>query len=862
MAFVGVLYRALLGLYPKSFRGEYGDEMVAVFAKRWREAGLWSRVGITASVVPEVLANAAAVHWDLTRQDVRYALRWLRAEPGFAATAVAIIALGIGANTAVFSIADFVLIRPLPFHEPNRLAKVMETTPGYSGMELSPGNYRDWKTMNTVASAMATYTTFSQNLTGSGVPERLEVGLVSGDLFAVLGVTPVLGHGFSAGDDLPNAPGTAVLSYASWLARFGGDPSIVGRTISLDDRPYTVLGVMPPDFRFPSSDTALWITQRFPEVMYQDRTNNLLDCVARLRPGVTLAQAQADFVRVAKILEQQFPRDNERTSATVSWLRDDLSSQSRFLLLALGGAALCVLLIVCANLANLLIARAIARRRELAVRTALGAGRERIVRQLVTESLVLAAAGGTVGVLVAIAGVPLLAELVPISLPIAHAPSVDFRVLMFAAALTVVTGCVFGVVPVLRLGRTVDVGGLRGDGRSSGAARERVRSVLVVAEVALSVVLLVSAGLLVRALWNVQHVDPGFRSSGVLTMRTDLPHPRYDDAGLRLAFYDRVLSDVRALPGVTSAAYIGGLPLVRRGGVWPIALKGEAAVRGNDTASLRFITTDYFKTLGIPLRLGRDVRESDTSDRQKVVVVSESFARRCWPGEDPIGRTFTIAFAERTVVGVVDDVRVRGLERASEPQVYAPATQIPDGMVFGYAPNDLAVRTDGDAAALAAPVRAIIARIDPNQPISDVRTIDRIVLDDTAPRGVQLRVLAGLAALAMLLAAIGIHGLLSFAVSQRTQEIGVRMALGADRRAILGMITRQAAMLVVIGVVLGSALAYAAGRAMESLLAGVSPADGWTFGVAIAAAILFELSGSLVPAIRASRVDPVTAIRA
>jgi putative ABC transport system permease protein len=862
MAIVVGCYRALLGLYPKSFRSEYRDEMIAVFAERWRQASLGSRVFLAMSTIPDVMLNAAVVHWDLTRQDLRYALRWLRAEPGFAATAIVIIALGIGANTAVFSIADFVLIRPLPFQDPDRLVKVLETTPGYSGMELSPGNYRDWKKMNTVASAMATYTTFSQNLTGSGMPERLEVGLVSADVFSVLGVAPIIGHEFSATDDVPGAPGTTVLTYAIWQARFGGDPAIIGRTISLDDKPYVVLGVMPAAFRFPSSETALWIPQRFPEVMYGDRANNLLDCVARLRPGVTLAQARADFVRVAAILEAQFPRDNERTSANVSWLRDDFSTQSRFLLLALGGAAVCVLLIVCANLANLLIARAIGRRRELAVRAALGAGRERIVRQLVTESLVLAMAGGALGVALAMAGVPLLAQLVPISLPIAHAPSVDLRVLMFAAALTIVTGCAFGVMPVLRLGRTVDVGGLRGDGRSGAGPRERVRSVLVVAEVALSVVLLVSAGLLVRALWNVQHVDPGFRSSGVLTMRTDLPHPRYDDHAVRLAFYDRVLTGVRALPGVTSAAYIGGLPLVRHGGVWPIALKGEAAVRGEDTASLRFVTPDYFKTLGIPLKLGRDVRVSDTVDRQKVAVVSESFARRCWPGEDPIGRTFTIASAERTVIGVAGDVHVRGLEHVSEPQVYVPQTQIPDLMISGYAPNDLAVRTDGDAAALAAPVRAIVNGIDPEQPISDVQTIDQIVLADSAPRGVQLRVLAGLAALAMLLAAIGIHGLLSFAVSQRTQEIGMRMALGADRRAILGMITRQAAVLVVTGVVLGSVLAYAAGRAMQSLLAGVSPADGWTFGVAIGAAILFELSGSLVSAIRASRVNPVTAIRA
>ncbi|MFI5179005.1 MAG: ABC transporter permease [Vicinamibacterales bacterium] len=856
------LYRALLRLYPKSFRHEYGEEMAAIFRDRWRRAGAASRVLIWFAVVPETLANAALVHWELLRQDLRYAFRWLRASPGFAVTAIVIIALGIGANTAVFSVADFMLIRPLPFHDPGRLVNVLETTPGYSGMELSPGNYRDWKRMNSVASAMATYTTFSLNLSGSGAPERLEVGLVSADLFSVLGVRPIIGHDFSASDDAAPAPGTLLLSYAYWRSHFNGDASVVGRALTLNDQPYTVLGVMPADFRFPDSSVALWVPQRFTEETYVDRTDNFLNGVARLRPGVTLAQAQADFVRVAAILEQQFPRENARTGAVVSWMRDDVSSQPRSLLLALGGAAACVLLIVCANLANLLIARAVGRRRELAVRAALGAGRERLVRQLVTESLVLAAAGGTLGVGMAVAGVPLLTALVPIDLPIAHAPSVDLRVLAFAAVLTIATGLVFGLIPVLRLGR-VDVDGLREGARAGGGAKERLRGALVVAEVALSVVLLVSAGLLLRALWSVQRVDPGFRASGILTLRTDLPRPRYDATVTRVAFYDRVLSDVRALPGVTDAGYIGGLPLVRGGGIWPVTVKGQAIVRGgNDTASLRFITPGYLETMGIPILRGRDFDASDTADRQAAAIVSESFARRLWPDADPIGRTFTMAFAERIVVGVAGDVHVRTLERTSEPQVYASYMQVGDGNLIGYFPNDLAVRiARGDPAVIAPSVRDIIHRVDPEQPISDVRTIDEIVALKTESRGVQLRVIGSFAALALLLAAIGIHGLLSFTVSQRTQEIGVRLALGAAPRAILAMVTREAATLVFVGVVSGCALAYAAGRAMQALLAGISPADGWTFGVAIAAAVTFELAGSLLPARRASRVDPVSALR-
>jgi len=856
------LYRALLLAYPRSFRNEYGEEMRAIFRDRWRRASAAGRMLIWLLVVPEILANAAAVHWELTRQDLRYTFRWLRASPGFALTAIIILAFGIGANTAVFSVADFMLIRPLPFHDPGRLVNVLETTPGYSGMELSPGNYRDWKRMNTVASAMGAYTTFSLNLSGGGAPERLEVGLVSGDLFSALGVRPLIGHDFSASDDAAGAPGTAMLSYAYWRARFNGDEVIVGRTLTLNDQPYTVLGVMPPDFRFPDSSVAIWVPQRFPEEAYADRTDNYLIGVARLRPEATLAQAQADFVRVAALLEKQFPRENDRTSAVVSWMRDDVSSQPRFLILALGGAAACVLLIVCANLANLLIARAIGRRRELAVRAALGAGRERIVRQLATESLVLAAIGGAVGIAVAIVGVPLLTELVPTDLPIAHPPTIDLRVLAFACALTIVTGLLFGLVPVMRIGRRVDVDGLREGARAGGGAKERTRGVLVVAEVALSVVLLVSAGLLLRALWSVQHVDPGFRPANVLTLRTDLPLPRYAATQTRVAFYDRVLSDVRALPGVTSAAYISGLPLVRGGGIWPVALKGQATVRGGEnTASLRYVTPDYFKTMAIPIVRGRDFSDADTADRPPVALVSESLAQRLWPGADPIGRTFTIALAERTVAGVVRDIRVRSLERPSEAQVYVSYRQVGDGEFVGYFPNDLAVRTSGDPSALASPVRDVIRRAAPDQPISDVRTMEDIVALKTASRGVQLRVIGLFAALALLLAAIGIHGLLSFTVSQRTQEIGVRLALGADRRRILTMIAREAGAMIVAGVATGAVLAYAAGHAMQALLAGVSPADGLTFGAAIAVAAAFELAGSLAPAIRASRVDPVSAIR-
>ncbi len=858
---VMALYRLLLHLYPTSFRHEYGGEMTAIFRDRWRGANAVVRALVWFAVVPEVLWNALVVHWDLARQDLRYAARAFRRSPGFAGTVIVIIALGIGANTAVFSVTDFMLIRPLPFAHPDRLVSVMESTPGYDSMELSPGNYRDWKRLNRVAEGMGTYTSWTANLVDGGTPERVTQAIVSADLFPVLGVTPMIGRAFSAEDDVDGAPGTMVLSYEFWQQRFGGDASVVGRQVSLNDRPFTVLGVMPPDFRFPSTDVQLWTTERFGEDDYEDRTNNFIIAVARLRPGVTVAQARADFVRVARQLEEQFPRENKDTSAHVTSLRGDLSRQAQFLLFALGGAAACVLLIVCANLANLLIARALGRRRELAVRAAMGAGRERLVRQLATESLVLAVAGGAIGVLVAMTAVPLLTQLVPISVPIAHPPSVDLRVMAFAAVLTIATGLVFGLIPVLRIGTGVDMAGLAEGARAGAGAKERVRSALVIAEVAASVVLLVSTGLLLRALMNVQAIDPGFRTDGVLTMRTDLPHPRYDATADRAAFYERVLTGVRALPGVRDAGYISGLPLVRGGGIWGVGIKGQVVVRGGDSASLRFITPGYLDAMGIPVVRGRDVESADTLDRQNVAVVSQSFVRQYFPGRDPLGQTFNFALADRTIVGVVGDVKVRGLERQSEPQVYLPYRQVRDGWLIGYFPTDLAVRASGNLSALLAPIRAIVRNVDPELPISDVQTIDQVIAHTMASRDTQLRVLTIFAVLALLLAGIGIHGLLSFTVSQRTQEIGVRMALGADRLTILTMVGRQGLALVLVGVVAGCALAYGAGRAMQSLLAGVAPNDAPTFAVAIVVSAVLAIAGSLLPAMRAARVDPVTAIR-
>ncbi len=860
-------YDLLLRLYPASFRAEYGEEIRAVWDRRRRDAaGPLAATAVWIAVAFETSFNAAAVHGDILRQDLRYTARTLAHSPGFALTAILVLALGVGANTAAFSVTDFVLIRPLPFPDSDRLVTLWEKVPGDGEMELSPANYVDWKRMSKSFDGMGAYWQNSVNLVGQGDPERLEGATVTADLLPLLGVQPLMGRVFTAAEDREGAPGTLLLSYQLWQAVFGGDAGVIGRQVNLDNQPFVVIGVMPRDFHFPSRDAELWMPARFQEHSddFRDRNNNYLNVVARLKPGVSLVQARAEMGVVAAQLERQFPKENRRTSAAVGFLRDELSQKSRLLLIALSGAAICVLLIACANLANLLLARGLARQRELAVRAAIGAGRERLVRQLVTESLVLALAGGALGMLVAAAAVPLLARLVPASLPIAQTPSIDLRVLIFAGVITGLTGIGFGVLPALRACRQSDFSALREGTRAGGGHKERLRSVLVVAEVTASVVLLVAAGLLVRALLRIEATDPGFRTNGVLTLRTALPIPKYDETARRAAFYTQVLSAVRALPGVSNAAYISFLPMTMTGGIWPVTVDGqqlETQRSGPHIASLRFVTPDFFATLGIPLHRGRDVSESDSIDAPFVAVVSESFVHRYLPDQDPLGRHFKMAFHDRMVVGVVGDVRVRGLERNSEPQVYLPYRQVPDGWLAWYPPKDLVIHSATGPETLLSAVRRIIRGADAEQPVSDVRTMADIVEQETASRAAQVRVLGAFAAIAFLLAGVGIHGLLSFAVSRRRQEIGVRIALGARPGEIVKMIVRQGAVLAGAGIVPGIVLAYAAGRAMEGLLAGVRPGDALTFASAIGLCVLMTVLGSLVPALRAVRIDPISAIR-
>jgi predicted permease len=653
-----------------------------------------------------------------------------------------------------------------------------------------------------------------------------------------------------------------VLSDGTWRSTFGGRPDVLGSILTLNGTPHVVVGVMPRGFDFPNRDIAMWMPLWFDADDLEDRSNVFLQGIGRLKPGVSIGQARAELNTIAAGLARAFPEANDRTGATVIEWRDEVSRQSRLMLLALAGASACVLLIACANLASLLLARAVQRQRELAVRMAMGARPRRIARQVLTESVALSAAGGVAGIALAWLAVPRIAALVPTSLPIAAAPTADLRMLGVATVATLVTGIGFGLVPAWRISRGPRSADLRQGTRvSSEAGAERLRAAFVVAEVAATIVLLVGVGLFLQALWRVQDVDPGFRADGVVTARTTLPMPKYEQVVRREQFYDAVLRDVRAVPGVTGAAYTSFLPMVMRGGIWKVITRETAAPDDAQSASVRFVTPDYFSTMAVPILQGRGVAASDTQTSQFVAVVSRSFAERFWPGADPIGRPFSVALEDRVVVGVAGDVRVRGLERDSEPQVYLPSAQVKDAWLSFYTPKDLVVRTTGPAGPVVAAIREAVSKADPEQPVSEVRLLTDIVAGETTSRTVQLRALSAFAAIAVLLACLGIHGLLSFVVASRTQEIGVRMAFGATPRTVLGLVLGRTALLAGIGVAVGLAAAFALSRSLQALLAGVSPADVPTFLAAAVAAFVMALAGSLVPARRAVGVDPLTAIR-
>src|SRR5262245_22517196 len=794
-----LFYRLLLRLYPAWFRAEYEEEMCAVFVQRMRQE---RAIAVWASVFFEIFPNAVAVHADALRQDLRWTLRVLRQSPGFTVTAVVAIALGVGANTAAFALLDHALLRPLPFADPDRLVTLHDTQlkQGVARNLTSPPNFLDWRTMSRSFDALGAYVAapIAVNLSGRGEPVRLDSTSISPEIFSVLGVKPVVGRVFSSDDERVDGPNILLMSHSVASSLFGSAESAVGNTVNLDNVTHTIVGVMPAAFAFPSRDIQLWRPLRFTPALLANRSNHILYGVARLNPRVSLAEARAEMNGIAIQLQRAYPKDNTDTGIGVIKLRDTVSPQSRLMVMVVFGAAVCLLLIACMNLANLFWVRVLVRKHEIAIRLAIGAARERLVRQFLTESLAIGLAGGVLGLIIAVAALPSLSVLVPTSLPIPDEPQVDWRIFLFATLVTLATSIAFGVGPAYWSGREVDANSLRLRAGRSGRMG-RLREVLVIGEIGGTVVLLIAAGLLVKALWNVQAIDPGFRTEGVLMLRTALPSPKYNPTAARRAFYSRVLDQVRALPGVSSAAYVSYHPMeffsgrtaVGVPGVIDDPLKAPRAVR-------HYITPGFFSTLGIPLRLGREIDARDVEDSPQVAVLSESLARRLWPAEDPIGRTI-FADGKRTVVGVVADIASRQLEDSTAAQIYFPAEQMT--IASYYWPKDLLIRSSGNAMALAPSIRRIIHDVEPELAISDVQLLQDVVSAQTAPRRVQLRVLGTFTILAFLLAAIGIHGLLSFAVSARTQEVGVRMALGADRRSILVMFLRQGILLAFGGIV-------------------------------------------------------------
>jgi predicted permease len=802
---------------------------------------------------------------DQVLKDLRLALRQLRNQPGFTATALLIIALGVGASTAAFTVLNHVMLRPLPFAEPDRLVTFFQTKGGEAPIRVtSAPNFIDWRSRTRSFAAAGAYTMTPLNLVANEQPLHVDGASVDSGFFQTLGVKPAAGRTISTADDAESAPDVVVLSDGLASALYGSPAAALQRSITLNDQPYAVVGVMPADFRYPSRNVALWTNVHLQARNYADRTNTMFLGIARLAPNVSLRSAQADLENVASQLRREYPAENARVGATAMSMRDSIEPRSRIMVLAVFGASLCLVLIACTNLANLLLARGTMRQDEVALRLAVGAHRGHIIRQLLTECLVIVAIGGLAGFVLAAFAMPWLATLVPESLPAGSIPSADWRVFAFACVLVVGTVLGAGLGPAFRTFKAATP--LQSRTRA-GLGRQTVRahSALVLVQVAGTVVLLVGAVLLLKSMWRVQQIDPGFRTDGVLTLRTPLPMPTYAMAGRRAQFYSRVLSEVRALPGVRSAAMTGYLPMVFGGGIFPASQPGTP--QGSPDAistGIRYITPSYFETLGIPFKGGRDITERDNFNAPFVVVISQSLGQRLWPGQDPIGRRMNVAFFDRTVVGVVQDIHVRGLEQTSEPQVYMPSDQVPNRWLTFHMPKDLAIRagSDAEALALAPAVRRIVHDADPQMPVTDVQLLRDVVTSQTAARRLQVTMLLAFAGAAFLLAAVGIHGLISFIASRRRHEVGVRVALGATRQAILGMFVRHGLTLGVGGVLLALPLAYGGARAMQSLLFGVTVSDPVAYGAAVLVSIVMAFAGSFLPALRIASVNPNDALRA
>ena len=794
---------------------------------------------------------------DLLR-DVRLAIRSLTKAPGFALAAILTLALGVGATSAIFSVVNGVVLRPMPYPDSESLVMVWEITPQSGQFSVAPANFFDWRKQATTFEGLAALGNSDVTLQGPNGPEPMPGAYVSANFFKVMGVRPALGRGFTPEEEKPGGAGVIVLSHGAWQRRFGADPRVLGTTVSINGSQSTIVGIMPAGFAFPST-AELW----FPFAMDEakaSRGGHYLGVVGRIKRGVAHERAEAEMKAIAERLALQYPDKNAGESAMVVPLHEQVVGQVRPALLTLLAAVAITVLIACANVANLLLVRGSVRRKELAIRAALGASRGRLVRQMLVESLVLAMAGGLLGIGLAQLAIRPLRVLSAGTLPRVAEISIDLSVLGFALGVSLLTGIVFGLAPAWQVASAALVDVLKEGGRSSsGSVGRWMRSGLLVAEVALSMVLLVGAALLLRSFANVTGIDPGFRPDGVLTFRVSLPNATYPDSPQRMTFYDALRERLEALPGVRGAGLVQTLPL-KGDYLLSFELKGKPQVRREDkrNANYRAIAGRYFETLGVPLMRGRTFTDRDRDGAPLVAIIDEAFARRYFPGEDPIGQGIDIGngsdgFAE--IVGVVGSVRYDGLANTPRPMMYAPLAQ------DGFGGMWVVARTDGNPADLMTEARQVVRSLDPAMPAYSMKTLEDVISESIAPRRFPMLLLGLFAAIALGLAAVGLYGVVAYGVSLRTQEIGIRMAIGAGRGDVMRMIITGGMRVALIGVVVGIAGALALSRLMRTMLFEVTAVDPASY---VATALMLLVVAALacyIPARRAMRLDPLSALR-
>jgi len=864
---LGRFYGRVLAVYPVEFREEYGAEMVQYFHDECHVAV--GRGGLPALAIQgirtlaDLIRTAPGVHMEILRQDLRFGLRMLRNSPAFALTAILALALGIGANSAIFSMVHGIVVSPLPFPESDRLVMVWEKNPrGIDRNSVSPPNFTDYRQGSKAFSAMAAFYESGANLTGTGDPEHLVSALVTPEFFEVLGVRPVVGSGFRAarGDtDIPEA----VLSYGLWQRRFGGDPGVVGKTLRIDDKLFTVSGAMPESFRFPSRDAALWVSM--PRSYFQtSRQAHFLSTVARLKSGTALPQARAELDTLAAGLARAYPTSNRGWGVTLVSLKEQVIGEVRPSLLVLLGAVGFILLIACVNITNLLLARSTRRRGEIAIRTALGASSTRIGRQLLTESVLLSLLGGMAGLLLCWGALAALKILRPAAIPRLDDVGVSGWVIGFTFAVAAAAGILSGIAPALRGSRA----NLREDLKEGLANRKSfashwLRGALISAEIALALLLMIGAGLLIRSFVHLQRLDPGFQSGRGLTFDIDLPQSRYPNTAARAVFLEGAAARVRALPGVEAAGMISNLPLTGGEGFnrfgFTIDRMEDPATKEDHRLYARWITPGYFAAMGIPVLRGRDFTEQDRAGTAASVIIDAALARRYFPNQNPVGQFVRLSYdqsAAREVVGVAGEVRLVALEKEAAPQVYIPVLQ-----ESRLSTISLVIRTSLEHPTAAEAVRQELHRMDASLPVYGVQSLEGRVAESIAPRRFNMLLMTLMAALAFVLATVGVYGVISYMVGERLHEIGIRTALGARPAEILLLVLRQGMRYALTGVGMGLLAALLLTKAMAGLLFGVGPIDGWTFGtVAVLTAGVAGLA-CLIPAWRASHVDPVDALR-